>query len=154
MKKIIFTVIVLLNFSCNNSNEISEQEVKDTILGMFNSFSVESNDKNTFYNYVTDDYVLYEMGKEMNAAEFLEFASTFNIIEDDWEITNWNITIDKESAHAHFKNKGRFVTLNDGKKTLLNYQWLESAYLVKIEDKLKIKFYFSDVVNLSSEELK
>ena len=154
MKKIIFTVIVLLNFSCNNSNEISEQEVKDTILGMFNSFSVESNDKNTFYNYITDDYVLYEMGKEMNAAEFLEFASTFNIIEDDWEITNWNITIDKESAHAHFKNKGRFVTLNDGKKTLLNYQWLESAYLVKIEDKLKIKFYFSDVVNLSSEELK
>ena len=154
MKKIIFTVIVLLNYSCNNSNEISEQEVKDTILGMFNSFSVESNDKNTFYNYVTDDYVLYEMGKEMNAAEFLEFASTFNIIEDDWEITNWNITIDKESAHAHFKNKGRFVTLNDGKKTLLNYQWLESAYLVKIEDKLKIKFYFSDVVNLSSEEIK
>ena len=154
MKKIIFTVIVLLNFSCNNSNEISEQEVKDTILGMFNSFSVESNDKNTFYNYVTDDYVLYEMGKEMNASEFLEFASTFNIIEDDWEITNWNITIDKESAHAHFKNKGRFVTLNDGKKTLLNYQWLESAYLVKIEDELKIKFYFSDVVNLSSEELK
>ena len=154
MKKIIFTVIVLLNFSCNNSNEISEQEVKDTILGMFNSFSVESNDKNTFYNYVTDDYVLYEMGKEMNAAEFLEFASTFNIIEDDWEITNWNIIIDKESAHAHFKNKGRFVTFNDGKKTLLNYQWLESAYLVKIEDKLKIKFYFSDVVNLSSEELK
>ena len=154
MKKIIFTVIVLLNFSCNNSNEISEQEVKDTILGMFNSFSVESNDKNTFYNYVTDDYVLYEMGKEMNASEFLEFASTFNIIEDDWEITNWNITIDKESAHAYFKNKGRFVTLNDGKKTLLNYQWLESAYLVKIEDKLKIKFYFSDVVNLSSEELK
>lgn len=154
MKKIIFTVIVLLNFSCNNSNEISEQEVKDTILGMFNSFSVESNDKNTFYNYVTDDYVLYEMGKEMNAAEFLEFASTFNIIEDDWEITNWNITIDKESAHAHFQNKGRFVTFNDGKKTLLNYQWLESAYLVKIEDKLKIKFYFSDVVNLSSEELK
>ena len=154
MKKIIFTVIVLLNLSCNNSNEISEQEVKDTILGMFNSFSVESNDKNTFYNYVTDDYVLYEMGKEMNAAEFLEFASTFNIIEDDWEITNWNIIIDKESAHAHFKNKGRFVTLNDGKKTLLNYQWLESAFLVKIEDKLKIKFYFSDVVNLSSEELK
>tara|TARA_B100002052_G_scaffold145949_1_gene133284 strand:+ start:616 stop:1080 length:465 start_codon:yes stop_codon:yes gene_type:complete len=154
MKKIIFTVIVLLNFSCNNSNEISEQEVKDTILGMFNSFSVESNDKNTFYNYVTDDYILYEMGKEMNATEFLEFASTFNIIEDDWEITNWNITIDKESAHAHFKNKGRFVTLNDGKKTLLNYQWLESAYLVKIEDELKIKFYFSDVVNLSSEELK
>ena len=153
MKKIIFTVIVLLNFSCNNSNEISEQEVKDTILGMFNSFSVESNDKNTFYNYVTDDYILYEMGKEMNATEFLEFASTFNIIEDDWEITNWNITIDKESAHAHFKNKGRFIVDTPDGKALLNYSWLESAYMVREGDNLKIKFYFSDAVEQTSEPI-
>jgi len=89
----------------------------------------------------------------MNAAEFLEFASTFNTIEDDWEITDWNITIDKGSAHAYFKNNGRFVTLNEGKKTLLNYQWIESAYLVKVDDKLKIKFYFSDAVTQSSQEI-
>tara|TARA_B100002052_G_C15861729_1_gene590416 strand:+ start:899 stop:1363 length:465 start_codon:yes stop_codon:yes gene_type:complete len=153
MKKILLAIIVFFGISCNNSNEISEQEVKDTILGMFDSFSVESDDKNNFYNYVTDDYVLYEIGKEMNAAEFLEFASSFNTIEDDWEVTDWNITIDKESAHAYFKNNGRFVTLNEGKKTLLNYEWLESAYLVRVEDKLKIKFYFSDMVTQSSKEL-
>ena len=148
MKKILLAIIVFFGISCTNSNEISEQEVKDTILGMFDSFSVESDDKNNFYNYVTDDYVLYEIGKEMNAAEFLEFASSFNTIEDDWEVTDWNITIDKESAHAYFKNNGRFVTLNEGKKTLLNYEWLESAYLVRVEDKLKIKFYFSLVLLL------
>ena len=153
MKKIVLNLIVLLSFSCNNSNEITEQEVKDTIIGMFDSFSVESDDKNNFYNYVTDDYVLYEIGKEMNAKEFLKFASTFNTIEDDWEVTDWNITIDRESAHAYFKNKGRFVTLNEGKKTLLNYEWLESAYLIRIDDKLKIKFYFSDMVTQSSEEI-
>ena len=153
MKKIVLKLIVLLSFSCNSSNEITEQEVKDTILGMFDSFSVESDDKNNFYNYVTDDYVLYEIGKEMNAEEILKFASTFNTIEDDWEVTDWNITIDRESAHAYFKNKGRFVTLNEGKKTLLNYEWLESAYLVRIDDKLKIKFYFSDMVTQSSEEI-
>ena len=153
MKKIVLKLIVLLSFSCNSSNEITEQEVKDTIIGMFDSFSVESDDKNNFYNYVTDDYVLYEIGKEMNAEEFLKFASTFNTIEDDWEVTDWNITIDRESAHAYFKNKGRFVTLNEGKKTLLNYEWLESAYLVRIDDKLKIKFYFSDMVTQSSEEI-
>ncbi len=153
MKKIILSLGILLIVSCNNSNEITEQDVKDTIFGMFDSFSVESEDKNNFYNYVTEDYILYEIGKKMNAAEFLEFASTFNTIEDDWEITNWNITIDKESAHAYFKNNGRFVTLNEGKKTLLNYQWLESAYLVKVDDKLKIKFYFSDAVTQSSQEI-
>ena len=153
MKKIILSLGILLIVSCNNSNEITEQDVKDTIFGMFDSFSIESEDKNNFYNYVTDDYVLYEIGKKMNAAEFLEFASTFNTIEDDWEITDWNITIDKGSAHAYFKNNGRFVTLNEGKKTLLNYQWIESAYLVKVDDKLKIKFYFSDAVTQSSQEI-
>tara|TARA_B100001996_G_scaffold275948_1_gene216640 strand:- start:4898 stop:5362 length:465 start_codon:yes stop_codon:yes gene_type:complete len=153
MKKIILSLGILLIVSCNNSNEITEQDVKDTIFGMFDSFSVESEDKNNFYNYVTDDYVLYEIGKKMNAAEFLEFASTFNTIEDDWEITDWNISIDKGSAHAYFKNNGRFVTLNEGKKTLLNYQWIESAYLVKVDDKLKIKFYFSDAVTQSSQEI-
>jgi len=153
MKKIILSLGILLIVSCNNSNEITEQDVKDTIFGMFDSFSIESEDKNNFYNYVTDDYVLYEIGKKMNAAEFLEFASTFNTIEDDWEITDWNISIDKGSAHAYFKNNGRFVTLNEGKKTLLNYQWIESAYLVKVDDKLKIKFYFSDAVTQSSQEI-
>ncbi len=153
MKKIILSLGILLIVSCNNSNEITEQDVKDTIFGMFDSFSVESEDKNNFYNYVTDNYVLYEIGKKMNAAEFLEFASTFNTIEDDWEITDWNISIDKGSAHAYFKNNGRFVTLNEGKKTLLNYQWIESAYLVKVDDKLKIKFYFSDAVTQSSQEI-
>ena len=51
----------------------TEQEVRDTILGMFDSFSVESDSKDNFYNFVTDDYILYEMGKAMTAADFIEF---------------------------------------------------------------------------------
>ena len=50
MKKIILSLGILLIVSCNNSNEITEQDVKDTIFGMFDSFSVESEDKNNFYN--------------------------------------------------------------------------------------------------------
>ena len=86
----------------------------NTLLGMFDSFSVESSNKENFYNWVTDDYVLYEMGRTFTASEFLEFASSFNTIEDDWEISDMTISIDDETAHAYFKNKGRFVTLNDG----------------------------------------
>ena len=102
-----------------NNKPITEQEVKDTILGMFDSFSVESDNINNFKNYVTDDYVLYEIGKVMTADDFIEFAQTFNTIEDDWTISDWNISIDKNSAHAYFKNQGRFVTLNDGKKRII-----------------------------------
>ena len=154
MKKIIIllSIAFLLN-GCTSNQKISEEEVMNTLLGMFDSFSVESSNKENFYNWVTDDYVLYEMGRTFTASEFLEFASSFNTIEDDWELSDMTISIDDKTAHAYFKNKGRFVTLNDGQKTLLNYEWLESAYMVKVDGKLKIKFYFSDAINQTSQQI-
>ena len=153
MKKIMILSINLLLFGCTSNQKITEEDIMNTLLGMFDSFSVESSDKDNFYNWVTDDYLLYEMGKTFTASEFLEFASSFNTIEDDWELSDMKISIDNNSAHAYFKNKGRFVTLNNGQKTLLNYEWLESAYMVKVDGKLKIKFYFSDTINQSSQPI-
>ena len=153
MKKIMILLIVFLLNGCTSNQKISEEEVMNTLLGMFDSFSVESSNKENFHNWVTDDYVLYEMGRTFTASEFLEFASSFNTIEDDWELSDMTISIDDKSAHAYFKNKGRFVTLNDGQKTLLNYEWLESAYMVKVDGKLKIKFYFSDAINQTSQQI-
>ena len=153
MKKIMILSMVFLLNGCTSNQKISEDEVMNTLLGMFDSFSVESSNKENFYNWVTDDYVLYEMGRTFTASEFLEFASSFNTIEDDWELSDMTISIDDKTAHAYFKNKGRFVTLNDGQKTLLNYEWLESAYMVKVDGKLKIKFYFSDAINQTSQQI-
>ena len=153
MKKIMILSINLLLFGCTSNQRITEEDIMNTLLGMFDSFSVESSDKDNFYNWVTDDYLLYEMGQTFTASEFLEFASSFNTIEDDWELSDMKISIDNNSAHAYFKNNGRFVTLNNGQKTLLNYEWLESAYMVKVDGKLKIKFYFSDTINQSSQPI-
>ena len=153
MKKIMILLIAFLLNGCTSNQKISEEEVMNTLLGMFDSFSVESSNKENFYNWVTDDYVLYEMGRTFTASEFLEFANSFNTIEDDWELSDMTISIDDKSAHAYFKNKGRFVTLNDGQKTLLNYEWLKSAYMVKVDGKLKIKFYFSDAINQTSQQI-
>ena len=153
MKKIMILLLAFLLNGCTSNQKISEEEVMNTLLGMFDSFSVESSNKENFYNWVTDDYVLYEMGRTFTASEFLEFASSFNTIEDDWELSDITISIDDKSAHAYFKNKGSFVTLNDGQKTLLNYEWLESAYMVKVDGKLKIKFYFSDAINQTSQQI-
>ena len=153
MKKIMILSINLLLFGCTSNQRITEEDIMNTLLGMFDSFSVESSDKDNFYNWVTDDYLLYEMGKTFTASEFLEFASSFNTIEDDWELSDMKISIDNNSANAYFKNNGRFVTLNNGQKTLLNYEWLESAYMVKVDGKLKIKFYFSDTINQSSQPI-
>ena len=153
MKKIMILLVAFLLNGCTSNQKISEEEVMNTLLGMFDSFSVESSNKENFHNWVTDDYVLYEMGRTFTASEFLEFASSFNTIEDDWELSDMTISIDDKTAHAYFKNKGRFVTLNDGQKTLLNYEWLESAYMVKVDGKLKIKFYFSAAINQTSQQI-
>ena len=59
MKKTVLLTTIGILFSCSNNNPITEQEVRDTILGMFDSFSVESDSKDNFYNFVTDDYILY-----------------------------------------------------------------------------------------------
>tara|TARA_B100001059_G_scaffold223429_1_gene248391 strand:+ start:411 stop:776 length:366 start_codon:yes stop_codon:yes gene_type:complete len=120
---------------------------------MLDSFSVESDNMENFKNFVTDDYVLYEMGQIMSADDFIAFAKSFNNIEDDWTHSDMKISIDKNSAHAYFKTKGRFVSLNNGKKELSNYEWHESAYLVRVGDELKIKFYFSDTINQTTEPL-
>ena len=134
------------------AEEPTKDEVVDTIKGMFHSFSVESDDRDNFYDFVTNDFVIYEMGKIFNASEFLalDFSKT---IEDDWKLSDFKISIDNESAHVYFKNTGRFITLNEGEKRLLNKEWLESAYLVRVNGRLKIRFYFSDEVNQSSEEI-
>ena len=120
---------------------------------MLDSFSVESDNMENFKNFVTDDYVLYEMGQIMSADDFIAFAKSFNNIEDDWTHSDMKISIDKNSAYAYFKTKGRFVSLDNGKKELSNYEWHESAYLVRVGDELKIKFYFSDTINQTTEPL-
>ena len=51
MKKIIILSSTIILFGCSSFQEITEQDVKDTILGMFDSFSVESDNINNFKNY-------------------------------------------------------------------------------------------------------
>ena len=46
MKKInLIVFLIFLITGCSQSKKISEQDVKDTIYGMFDSFSVESDNK-------------------------------------------------------------------------------------------------------------
>ncbi len=149
----IFSFSFFLCSCIDNSKPITEDEVRNTILNMLDSFSVESDNMENFKNFVTDDYVLYEMGQIMSADDFIAFAKSFNNIEDDWTHSDMKISIDKNSAHAYFKTKGRFVSLNDGKKELSNYEWHESAYFVRVGDELKIKFYFSDTINQSTQPI-
>ena len=153
MKKIA-TLFILIAIGCTPQQEkISESDVIKTVEGFFEALDVENNNPDLLDNYVTQDFVLYEVGRKMNKDEFVEFVSGFPLIESDWELSDFRISTDFNSAHISLFNTGNFVLLTDSAKMQQKYEWLESAYIVREEDKLKIKFYFSDNISVETDTI-
>ncbi|MFL3000778.1 MAG: hypothetical protein ACJZ0Y_01255 [Cytophagales bacterium] len=138
-------------FSCNSSNqtEITEQEVKDKFYEFFEVLSVNNPDKNKLYDLVTDDYFIFENQKKYSMDEFIQFVNTFRTLEDEWELSEFEIDIDQNSAHVSLRNIGKFLVETDSGNVIMNFDWLESAYLIRDEGELKFDFYFSDAVKES-----
>jgi hypothetical protein len=145
---LIFTLFIL---SCTpNQEKISEAEVIKTIEGVFEAIDVKNEIPNLIDEYITDDFIIFEADKKMNKSEFIEFVSSFPMIESDWELSDFRIKTYNNTAHISLLNKGRFVMQTDSIKLLQKYEWLESAYMIKEGGKLKIKFYSSDNIKLES----
>ncbi len=146
-----FFLLIFFIFSCNSSNQtdITEQEVKDKFDEFFGVLSVDNPDKNKLYELVTDDYFIFENQKKYTMKEFIEFVSTFKTLEDNWELSDFEIDIDKNSAHASLRNVGKFLVETDSGNVIMDFDWLESAYLVREGGELKFDFYFSDAIKES-----
>ena len=146
-----FFLLIFFIFSCNSSNQtdITEQEVKDKFEEFFGVLSVDNSDKNKLYELVTDDYFIFENQKKYSMEEFIEFVSTFKTLEDNWELSDFEIDIDKNSAHASLRNVGKFLVETDSGNVIMNFDWLESAYLIREGGELKFDFYFSDAIKES-----
>ena len=146
-----FFLLIFFIFSCNSSNQtdITEQEVKDKFDEFFGVLSVNNPDKNKLYELVTDDYFIFENQKKYSMEEFIEFVSTFKTLEDNWELSDFEIDIDKNSAHASLRNVGKFLVETDSGNVIMDFDWLESAYLVREGGELKFDFYFSDAIKES-----
>ena len=127
----------------------NEQEVKDKFDEFFGVLSVDNPDKNKLFELVTDDYFIFENQKKYTMEEFIEFVSTFKTLEDNWELSDFEIDIDKNSAHASLRNVGKFLVETDSGNVIMDFDWLESAYLVREGGELKFDFYFSDAIKES-----
>ena len=146
-----FFLLIFFIFSCNSTNQtdITEEEVKDKFEEFFGVLSVDNPDKNKLYELVTDDYFIFENQKKYSMEEFIEFVSTFKTLEDNWELSDFEIDIDKNSAHASLRNVGKFLVETDSGNVIMNFDWLESAYLIREGGELKFDFYFSDAIKES-----
>ena len=153
MKKIA-TFFILIAIGCAPQQEkISESDVIKTVEGFFEALDVENNNPDLLDNYVTQDFILYEVGRKMNKDEFVEFVSGFPLIESDWELSDFRISTDINSAYISLFNTGNFLLQTDSAKIQQKKEWLESAYIVREEEKLKIKFYFSDNISVETDTI-
>lgn len=147
MKRISLVFVSLLFLTCNQpEKKISEQEVLKTFNELFYYLD---NDVDKMKDYLADDFMIFEVSRKWNTDEFIEYVKGFGKFESKREFKNIVINTDINSAHISLEHKGEFEleTPMPNGETHLSFEWLESAYLVKEDGKLKFKFYFSEEIN-------
>ncbi len=146
MRPFYLSLLIPLFIYCEQPKKISEKEVMKTL---DNFFYLLDNDVEKIKDYLTDDFMIFEVSRKWNTNEFIEFVKGFGKFESERNFKNIKIDTDFNSAHISLEHTGKFVLekpIENGSKTL-SYEWLESAYLIKENDQLKFKFYFSEQIN-------
>ena len=116
-------------------------------------FYLLDNDIDKIRNYLSEDFMIFEVSRKWNSEEFIEFVKSFDILSVKRKFEDIIIDTDYNSAHISLKQFGEFIVNTPEGKVLLEFEWLESAYAVKIENKLKFKFYFSEAINTNTTNL-
>ena len=87
-------------------------------------------------------------------AEFIDFVKTFDIISSTRSFEDVvKIDTDFNSAHISLKHYGEFLVNTPEGKVKLEFEWLESTYAIKVDGKLKFKFYFSEAIKTNTTNL-
>ena len=149
MKKLLLLSTILI-FACQNPTKISEKEVMETF---DNFFVVIDNDLDSFESLVTNDFFIFENSRHYSKEEFIEFVKTFDIISVNRKFEDVTIDTDYNSAHISLKQFGEFIVNTPEGKAKLEFEWLKSAYAIKVENKLKFKFYFSEAIRTNTTNL-
>ena len=149
MKKLLL-LLSLTIFACQSPTKISKKEVMDS----FNSFfEVLDNDLDNFDSMVTEDFFIFENSRRYSKEEFIEFVKTFDIVSSKRTFEDVVIDTDVNSAHISLKQFGEFIVNTPDGKTKLEFEWLESTYAVKVDNKMKFKFYFSEAIKTNTTNL-
>ncbi len=148
----IYTILLcaFILVSCDLVKSDDQTVTKEEVMQVFNDmFYALDNDLDSYENYVTDDFLIYEIGRKFNLDEFLDFVKGLGKFKSNRTFKNLRIDLDENSAHVSLEHIAEFTQESPTPEgeTYLYYEWLESAYLVKENGELKFKFYFSQQVN-------
>ena len=90
---------------------------------------------------------IFENSRTYTKDEFVDYVKSFGTFEAKRSFEDVVIDTDQNSAHLSLKQHGEFIVTTPEGKIQMIFDWLESVYMVKEQEQLKIKFYFSEVVN-------
>lgn len=130
--------------ACNMPQNISEQEANNTLETLF---EIVDNDIDRFGDVVTDDFFIFENSRTYTKDEFVDYVKSFGEFEAKRSFEDVVIDTDQNSAHLSLKQHGEFIVTTPEGKIQMIFDWLESVYMVKEQEQLKVKFYFSEAIN-------
>ena len=147
MKNIIFTILLILT-SNSNAEEflLTDEKAIGKLQEFFELLNIQVYDKENLSKIVTPDFHIFESGNDFDIDSFDSFIDEASEVlnETSWELSNFVVSIDNNSAHVSYLNKGLFKTKQN---ELVHSEWLESVYMVLDDGELKLKFLQSDLVN-------
>ena len=153
MKNIIFTILLILTLNSNAEEFlITDEKAIGKLQEFFELLNIQVYDKENLSKIVTSDFHIFEVGNDFDIDSFDSFineaSEVFN--ETSWELSDFVVSIDNNSAHVSYLNKGLFKTKQN---ELVHSEWMESVYMVLENDELKLKFLQSDLVNEEIEAI-
>ena len=124
----------------------------ETLEGFFAAFSVEHYPNPEIHKWITDDFLIFEMGEAFDwesFGAFLEAAGYADWLSTEWRFSDIRVSLSEGAAHISYVNEGEFVYPDPKDRNQLlreSNRWLESVYLVRTGERFKIKFLQSDNV--------
>ena len=146
-----FTIFSMLGctVSSTKNSEIAEQHIIQTLERFFEVLDVDNYEQNLLEEVVTEDFKIFEAGEVMDIERFHAFVTHVDpnvapLSETSWTLSEFDISLDNDSAHVSYINRGIF---KHGDEMTATLHWMESAYLIKQTGGYKIKFLNSNVVS-------
>ena len=146
MRRLTVLVALFLSFGCTEENRFTKQQAIDKVEKFFELLDVEVYDSETIQKEITQDFRVFELGEDFTWDQFDRILSPFmqSTVSTDWTLSDFRVSLDENSAHLSYYNEGVFVASN-GEET--RSKWLESVYLVREDQQLKLAFLQSDLID-------
>ena len=148
MKKLILVSALLLFWSnaFSQSSAITEDAAIAKLHEFFVLLDINNYKKENISRIVTYDFHIFEVGNDFDLDSFDLFIkeASETIIETQWTLSDFIVSLDHNSAHITYYNKGIFK--NNNNESIYS-DWMESVYMVLENGELKLKFLQSDLIN-------